>query len=168
MDWLEGIGIALLVLGFVLAAVEMAVPGFGFPGISAAICLIVGIFCITDSLVEGIFVTLVVLAVLAMMLAVILWLLSKGKLRSPLILKEEQKREQGFISSSDLTYLLGKKGEAITDLRPSGAGDFDGVRFDVMTEGGYIDRGAALEIVQVRGSKLVVRALDPEISPDGR
>lgn len=162
MDWLVGVGIVLLVLGFVLAAVEMAIPGFGFPGISAAICLIVGIFCTTDTLVEGIFVTLIVLAVLGLMLAVILWLLSKGKLRSPLILKEEQKKEQGFISSSDLTYLLGKRGEAITDLRPSGAGDFDGVRFDVVTDGGYIGRGTELEIVQVKGSRLVVKALDPE------
>ena len=94
------------------------------------------------------------------MLAVILWLLSKGKLRSPIILKEEQKKDQGFISNSDLTYLLGKKGTAITDLRPSGAGDFDGVRFDVVTEGGYIERGTEIEIIKVKGSRLVVKASD--------
>ena len=160
MDWVVGVGIVLLIVGFVLAAVEMAIPGFGVPGFSAIVCLIAGILCTTDSLIEGIFVTLLVLALLGLMLAVILWLLSKGKLRSPIILKEEQKKEQGFISNSDLTYLLGKKGTAITDLRPSGAGDFDGVRFDVVTEGGYIEAGNGIEIIKVKGSHLVVKAVN--------
>lgn len=160
MDWSLILGIILLILGFVFASIEMVVPGFGAPGIIAAVCLVAGIFCTTDSLIEGIFVTLIVLVVLGLMLAIILWLLSKGKLRSPLILKEEQKKEQGFISSFDLNYLLGKKGQAITDLRPSGAGDFEGVRLDVVSEGGYIIRGANIEIVQVSGSKLVVKEIN--------
>lgn len=160
MEWILGLGIALLILGFVFAAVEMAVPGFGLPGIVSAICLIVGIFCTADSVMEGIFITLIVLAGLGLMMAIILWLLSKGKFRSPLILKEEQKKEQGYISSADLKYLLGKRGEAITDLRPSGAGDFDGVRFDVLSEADYIRKGAALEIVKVNGSKLIVKQID--------
>lgn len=159
MDWLLILGIVLLVLGFVFAAIEMIVPGFGAPGITAAVCLVTGIFCTTDSMLEGIFVTLIVLVVLGLMLAIILWQLSKGKLRSPLILKEEQKKEQGYISSADLNYLLGKRGQAITDLRPSGAGDFGGVRLDVVSEGGYINRGVKIQIVQVSGSRLVVKEM---------
>ena len=160
MDWLMALGIVLLVLGFGFAAVEMVIPGFGAPGIIGAICLVAGVFCATDSLLEGIFVTLIVLVVLGLMLAIILWLLSRGKLRSPLILKEEQKKEQGYIGSADLNYLLGKKGNAITDLRPSGAGDFEGVRLDVVSEGGYINKGAGLQIVKVSGSRLVVKEIN--------
>lgn len=159
MDWIIVVGIVLLVAGFVLAAVEMVVPGFGAPGISGLICIIAGIFCVTDSLMEGVVVTLVVLALLGLMLAVILWLLSKGKLKSPLILKDEQKKEQGYISSQDLNYLLGKKGTAVTDLRPSGVGAFEDIKFDVVSEGFYIDKGAKLEIIQVSGSRLVVREI---------
>lgn len=159
MEWIEVIGIVLLTAGFVLAAVEMVVPGFGVPGISAAICLVAGIFCTADTLFEGALITLVVLALLALMLAAVLWLFSKGKLKSPLILREEQKKEQGYISSADLNYLLGKKGVALTDLRPSGTGDFDDIRFDVVSEGKYISKGAGLEIIKVSGSKLVVREI---------
>lgn len=159
MEWIEVIGIVLLILGFVLAAVEMAVPGFGAPGIGAAICLIAGVFCTADSLVEGAFVTLIVLALLGVMLAVILWLFSKGKLNSPLILKEEQKKSEGYISSADLNYLLGKKGVAVTDLRPSGTGNFEDIRFDVVSEGSYISKGAKLEIIRVNGSRLVVKEI---------
>ena len=159
MDWIVLIGIILLIAGFVLAAVEMILPGFGAPGIGGAVCIIAGIFCTTDSLVEGAFVTLVVLALLGLMFAVILWLLSTGKLKSPLILKEEQKKEEGYISSQDLNYLLGKKGTALTDLRPSGAGEFEGIRLDVVSEGLYISCGAKLEITKVNGSRLVVKEI---------
>ena len=157
MDWMLGLGIALIILGFICAAIEMSVPGFGIPGVAAVICMVVGIFFTADTMLEGIFIALIILVLLGAMLVTILWLFAKGKLRSPLILREEQKREQGYIGSSDLTYLLGKKGTAITDLRPSGAGDFDGVRFDVLSEADYIEKGTALEIVKVNGSKLLVR-----------
>lgn len=159
MEWIEVIGIVLLVLGFILAAVEMVVPGFGMPGISAAVCLIAGIFCTADTVAEGALITLVVMALLAVMLAAVLWLFSKGKLKSPLILREEQKKDQGYISSADLNYLLGKKGVALTDLRPSGTGDFDDIRFDVISEGKFINKGAKLEIIRVNGSRLVVREI---------
>lgn len=159
MNWIMLAGIILLIAGFVLAAVEMIMPGFGAPGISSAVCIIAGIFCVTDTLMEGAFVTLVVLALLGLMFAVILWLLTKGKLKSPLILKEEQKKEEGYISSQDLNFLLGKKGTAVTDLRPSGVGEFEDIRFDVVSEGCYISRGRKLEIVRVNGSRLVVREI---------
>ena len=157
MDWMLGLGIALIILGFICAAFEMSVPGFGIPGVAAVICMVVGIFFTADTVLEGIFIALIILVLLGAMLVIILWLFAKGKLRSPLILREEQKKEQGYIGSSDLTYLLGKKGTAITDLRPSGAGDFDGVRFDVLSEADYIEKGKALEIVKVNGSKLIVK-----------
>lgn len=159
MEWIEVIGIVLLIFGFILAAVEMVVPGFGLPGISAAVCLIAGIFCTADTVAEGALITLVVMALLAVMLAVVLWLFSKGKLKSPLILREEQKKDQGYISSADLNYLLGKKGVALTDLRPSGTGDFDDIRFDVISEGKFINKGAKLEIIKVNGSRLVVKEI---------
>ena len=91
------------------------------------------------------------------MMAVIVWLLSKGKIHSPIILEEEQKKDEGYISSTDLDYLLGKKGVAETDLRPTGVGNFEGVNFDVISEGKYISKGTNLEIIKVNGSKLIVK-----------
>lgn len=162
MEWIEVIGIILLILGFVLAAVEMIVPGFGLPGVAAAVCLVAGVFCVTDSLMEGAFVTLLVLALLACMLAVILWMFSRGKLKSPLILREEQQKDKGYISSADLNYLLGKKGVAVTDLHPAGTGNFDDIRFDVVSEGTFINKGAQLEIIRVSGARLIVRELSED------
>ena len=151
------IAVVCLVAGFVLLAVELAIPGFGLPGISGIICLVASVFLVADSFQEGIIISLVILALLGVMVTVILRLMSSGKLRSPIVLKEEQTKTEGYLSSNDLNYLLGKKGMAATDLRPSGIGDFDGVTFDVISEGTYITKGTPLVIFKVQGSKLVVK-----------
>jgi membrane-bound ClpP family serine protease len=106
---------------------------------------------------EGVIITIIVLALLGILLAIILWFLSKGKFRSPLILEEEQKRSEGYLSSNDLKYLLGKKGIAKTDLRPTGVGEIDGINFDVISEGNYISKDSRISIIKVEGSKLIVK-----------
>lgn len=159
LEALNWVGLILLAAGFVLAGIEIVLPGFSVPGISAIICLVLGVFLLADTVTEAVIITIVVLALLGVLLAVILWLLSRGKLKSPVILKEEQHRDEGYLSTSDLNYLLGKQGTAATDLRPAGIGSFDEVKFDVMSEGNYISRGSGIEIIRVEGSKLVVREM---------
>lgn len=154
------IAIILFIVGFILLGVEMVIPGFSVPGITGIICLLGGIFLVSDTFVEGLAATVIVLALLGIMFAVILGLLSKGKVKTPIILKEEQKKDKGFISSSDLNYLLGKKGIATSDLRPTGTANFDGIEFDVISEGKYILKNTRLVIYKVQGSKLVVKVME--------
>ena len=52
METMELIGIIVLIVGFVLIAVELVVPGFGLPGIGGIVCLVSGVFLITDSTVQ--------------------------------------------------------------------------------------------------------------------
>lgn len=151
------ISVILLVMGFILVGIEMTMPGISFPGIVGGICLIISVFLIADSIVEGVIITIIILAILGVMLGVILWLLSRGKLMKPIILQDEQKKEKGYLSSSDLDYLLGKEGVAATDLRPTGIGNFEGVQFDILSEGQYIVKGSPIVIYKVQGSKLIVK-----------
>lgn len=159
LDVFSIIAIVLIVAGFILVGVEMVVPGFSVPGVTGIVCLVVGIFLAADSVKEGVIISLIVIALLAVMMFVLLKVLASGKLKSPIILQEEQANESGYISSGDLQYLLGKEGVALTDLRPSGKGDFDGVSFDVLTDGSYIIKGAKIVIQKVQGSKLIVREI---------
>ncbi|MGL5675255.1 MAG: NfeD family protein, partial [Cellulosilyticaceae bacterium] len=110
VDGMTLISILLLITGFVLVGIEMTMPGVSFPGIAGGVCLIASVFIIADSIVEGVIITIIILAILGIMLGIILWLLSHGKLIKPIILAEEQKKEKGYLSSSDLDYLLGKEG----------------------------------------------------------
>ena len=157
IDWLFILAIALFIIGFILIGIEMVTPGFHAPGVLGAISLVVAVFLVADSFAEGAIITIIVLALLGVMFAIILWLLTKGKLKSPIILKEELNTDKGYISSNDLKYLIGKQGVAITDLRPSGVGNFDGIDFDVITEGRYIVKGSSLIIYKVQGSKIIVK-----------
>ena len=49
METIVVFGIILLIAGFVLIGIELVVPGFGLPGISGIVCLVAGIFLVTDS-----------------------------------------------------------------------------------------------------------------------
>lgn len=160
IDWVLVLAIALFIIGFILLGIEMITPGLHAPGIIGATSLVAAIFLISDTFVEGAIITIIVLVILAIMLAVILGLLSRGKLKSPIILKEAQSNNKGYISANDLKHLLGKQGLALTDLRPSGIGSFDGINRDVITEGDYIVKGAKIVIFKVQGSKLIVKELD--------
>ena len=162
MDGLTILGLLCLLAGFIFVGIEMIVPGFSVPGISGIVCLIAGVFLLADTAMEGFFITVIVLALLGILMAVMLYLLSKGKFRSPIILEEEQKSTEGYLSSSDLKYLLGKKGVAMTDLRPTGVGQIDGINFDVISEGNYISAGEPVEIIKVEGSKLIVRVSEED------
>lgn len=160
IDWLLLLAILLFIVGFILIGVEMVTPGLHAPGIIGTGCLVVAVFLISDTFQEGAIITILVLALLGIMLAVILGLLSKGKLKSPIILKEDLNKDKGYISSNDLKYLLEKQGVATTDLRPSGIGNFDGIDLDVISEGKYISKGSGLVIYKVQGSKLIVKEKD--------
>jgi len=59
-----------------------------------------------------------------------------------------------------LSYLLGKKGTAVTPLRPAGIMEVEGSRFDVVSEGSYVPAGAPVEVVKVEGRRIVVRTGD--------
>ena len=152
----EIIGIVLLIAGFVLVGIEMAVPGFGLPGISGIISLVLGIIITADTVSEGIIMAIIVIVILGIMLAVAMTILGSKKMKSPMVLREDVKGEQGFLESSDLEYLVGKEGVAATDLRPAGKGSFDGIEFDILSGGNYIKKGQKIVISRVRDNKLIV------------
>ncbi len=163
IDWMLLLAIGLFIAGFILVGIEMVTPGLHAPGIAGTACLVAAVFLVSDSFVEGAVVTIIVLFLIGVMLAIILGLLSNGTLKSPIVLKEEQKKDEGYISSEDLQYLLGKQGVAVTDLRPTGIADFDGIDTDVMTEGKYILKGTKVVVIKVKGYKILVKELQNDI-----
>ena len=156
MTTFEIIGVILLISGFVLVGIEMAMPGFGLPGISGIVSLVIGIILTADSVSSGIIMAIIVIVILGIMLAVAMALLGSKKMKSPMVLREDVKGEQGFLESSDLEYLVGKEGVAATDLRPAGKGNFDGIEFDILSGGSYINKGNKIRIIKVKDNKLVV------------
>ncbi|MEZ6196165.1 MAG: NfeD family protein [Planctomycetota bacterium] len=57
---------------------------------------------------------------------------------------------------------VGGRGRAETDLRPSGRARVEGRALDVVSRGEFIERGTTVEILEIRGNRVVVRAVAPE------
>ena len=53
---------------------------------------------------------------------------------------------------------MGREGVSLTPLRPSGNGDFDGEKLDVVSDGAFIPQGARIRIVRVEGLRILVKA----------
>lgn len=80
-----------------------------------------------------------------------------------LALKGEMHAEDGYVGVEDYSVHIGKEGEALTDLRPSGTvivQDEGGpLRLDCIAEGGYIEAGEAVRVTSSNGPSLVVRRM---------
>ena len=150
------ISIILFAAGIFLIGIEIFEFGFsGFFGILGAIVLIVNIFITASTVREGIIFTAILFVVIVVIFVVFLVLTSKGRMPSKMILRES---EEGFSGVEDMRYLLGKTGVVSTICRPVGSVDFDGVKLDVVSRGEFIEKGTAVEVVEVNGNRLVVRA----------
>jgi membrane-bound serine protease (ClpP class) len=74
------------------------------------------------------------------------------------VLTAREKNDDGFSSSpEDLSSLRGETGEALTKLRPSGKARIAGRSLDVVSRGEYIEPGQEIVVVEVRGSRVVVK-----------
>ncbi|MCL6589378.1 MAG: hypothetical protein K6U80_05420 [Firmicutes bacterium] len=146
------------ILGLILLIIEMFHPGFGAPGVTGLVLLIVGVVFSAKTWLEALVLVVIILAILGIALTFVLHSASKGFLKKKLVLSHASKKESGYIGTEDLEYFLGKEGVAATVLRPSGAASFDGVKVDVVTEGDYIPKGAPIKVIKVEGRRIVVRS----------
>ncbi len=157
MQVLTILGFVLLVIGVALIGVEMVLPGFGVPGISGTISLVVGILLASKNLEQAVAILVVVLVLLAIMLTCVIVFFHSKKVKSPIRLEEELGNKDGFLSAADLTYLIGKEGIATTDLRPTGKCDIEGVTFEVRSENAFIVKGKRIKVIRIQANALIVR-----------
>ncbi|TWI52652.1 NfeD family protein [Halalkalibacter nanhaiisediminis] len=147
----------LFIIGFVLILVEIFVPGFGIFGLLGVGAIIGGMLLAsysTASMLMYIAIALVVTAVAAIF--IFRYFGHRGFMRK-MILTDSTSSEKGYITNETRKELIGKQGESLTPLRPSGSAVFESDRLDVVSEGGYIERGRKIEVVYTAGSRIVVR-----------
>ena len=155
--------IIILALGLVLVVVELFLPGFGIPGITGVALLVLGVVLGSDSVLEAVLLSLGVLIILCILLTISIRSAAKGKfLRSPLVLNDAATREDGYSTGKDLNAFLGCEGTALSVLRPSGTGEFNGVRLDVVTQSEFIPKGSKIKVVGVVGRRIVVDLVSEE------
>ena len=83
-----------------------------------------------------------------------------SKLWKKIILTNTSSTEQGYVSSVDYSQYLNKEGIVLTELRPSGSVEIDGVPVDVVSEGKFISKGEKVRVVKIEGMRIIVRKVE--------
>ena len=151
--------ILLFGAGVLLIALEIFVlPGFGVAGIGGILAIFGSIILASPSVSQGV---LMLLASLIVSLVIIFISLKNRKTRKVWNKLALSHTEEGYSHDEGKFYKFdGKKGKAITILRPAGTADIDGHRVDVVTRGEFIEAGKPVEVVIVEGARIVVREID--------
>ena len=149
------LAVVLLVVGFILMAIEMYVPGFGAFGITGGLMLIGGIIATKPTPLQALIMVVILVALLCIVLSVSIHSASKGRLsKSNLVLKEVSVEHSAV---EDLDYFVNKDGVSLTVLRPAGMAEFDGVKLNVVSDGEFIPAGAHVCVTRVDGNRIVVQ-----------
>ena len=142
-------------MGIVLI-IEIFNPDW-FPGGAGILILIIDVIITANTFMQGLIMMAVLVSLIVILLSISIHLASKGYLPKNLYSATLQVLKVVF-GSRDMHYLIGKTGTTVTLLRPSGNVDFDGVKLDVVSQGEYISAGVEVEVVEVEGNRIVVRA----------
>jgi membrane-bound serine protease (ClpP class) len=169
--------VVLMGLGILLILVEVLVlPGVGVVGVSGLLSLLGGaVLAMVDRDAEVVpreaiigAVNVVGLAFLAAVALLVVLLVMVGRSASRPASDGTGLRRRGnrLVLATDVggahdVGLVGAEGVALTDLRPAGAAEIDGMRIDVVAEAGYLAAGSALEVIVDEGYRRVVRAKRP-------
>jgi membrane-bound serine protease (ClpP class) len=181
-------GIALVVIGLVLLALEVfVVPGFGVTGVLGIIALLGGLFLsliggeivTTADVVRAGYTVLGAALLLIVGMALMVRLLPRmGRAQGLILLSRvgaptegPPRRRRPWLegprleaqtrpSETERASLRGAVGIAISDLRPGGIAQIAGERVDVVTRGDYIAAGEQIEVVADEGYRRVVRRLE--------
>jgi membrane-bound serine protease (ClpP class) len=147
--------VVLLCVGLLLLFLETILPGM-IAGIIGFLCLVgsVAVAYMDQGAKTGNFVLLVVLVLLV--LGTLLWI--KFFPDSPMARMFVSHRQIGTVRA-EKPELLGQTGTAQTMLRPAGAALINGKRVDVVTEGGFIEKGKPIKVVATEGLRVVVREI---------
>ncbi len=67
--------------------------------------------------------------------------------------------QEGYLASEFDKTLIGKSGEALTDLKPAGHILVEGKRYQAVSKTGYLDKGSKIEIVAGEGAHFIVKGI---------
>lgn len=156
----ETLIVFLLGVGLLLA--EWFVPG-GLLGIAGAIAIGASIMMAGADPMR-MTISMFIAVVIAMIGGVILVKFFGKRLHwlNRVVLMDATTTEEGYVSNESRHELVGREGITLTALRPAGVVEVEGERLDVVSDGGYVEKGQRVRVVQVEGVKIVVTTTKEE------
>ena len=167
----------LFAAGVVCLLLEIfVIPGFGIFGLGGGVLVLASIVLASQTFVwpqndyqfnqfENSLLTVAVACIGLIVVAALLRLhLPRSRLFGRLMLNppegdeaETIRRREALVDFHDL---VGTQGTTTTQLTPGGKARFGDLLVDVMADGEVIDRGTPIEVVEVRGSRVLVQKVE--------
>jgi membrane-bound serine protease (ClpP class) len=150
--------ITLFVIGFILIAAEVFLPGM-ILGIVGFLCLIGSVAAVfaTYGTSAGLLAAFVVGALAFGGFLLWLFLFPRTFVGRRFMLLATQPPDP---AAADHRALLGETGEALTPLRPAGTARLGGKRVDVTAIGEFLEAGTPVEVIAADGMRISVRRKD--------
>jgi membrane-bound serine protease (ClpP class) len=161
---LVSIGLALLVVEF------FVIPGTSVAGFAGVLALVAGLgmTLVGAGASASMIVTALGRVALSLLLALagalaLLRVLPALPFGRRLILQTGMGAEAGYVSTPEADrQWLGRRGTAVSPLRPAGIADIDNARVDVVSDGEFVDAGSPIQVTRVDGNRIVVRRVHTE------
>lgn len=151
--------VLIFIIGLALLMAELVVPG-GIVGIIGGALMIISLLFAGESVVHMAYSILIAVFIAIIGMVILMKFFGKNlHVFNKLILRDATTTEEGYVSNVNRIDLLGKMGDTITPLRPAGTIIVDNERIDAVSEGSYIDANRQVEVIQVEGSRIVVREM---------
>lgn len=151
--------IVLFLVGLLLIILEaFVVPGFGITGIGGMISIFVSLYFLFPTPQIAINIMATTLITTVVLTFIIGKYFGSSKVWSRISLGTSQTSDIGYVASDDKKNIINKTGITKTPLRPAGIAEIDNNRVDVVSEGGFIDKGEKIIVIDVKGSKILVKA----------
>ena len=180
-NWVE---VALFVVGVLLLMVEVFVlPGFGIAGFLGIVCILFGLFGMLiknppdklpwpETTLDWKLFTDGILGLSAGFVGFVLlaWLFTKylprlqflsGLVLAPAVAKQGGEIEVSMTAppeSRTISVSVGDIGEVFSTLRPTGKVKFGQRIVDCVAEAEFLDKGTEVEIIEIHGNRVVVKA----------
>ena len=147
--------IVIFAAGLLAMIVELFIPG-AVIGISGFLA-VVGSICYAYYAGHTLLGT--ILLILMLFFVPVFFLMWRSVFGRMLALKDSEADYRSSLQNYE--ELLNKRGKATSSLRPSGTAEIEGKRYAVITRGEMLEKGTPVKVIQVAGSRLTVRSLEP-------
>ena len=152
--------IALFIGGVIFIIIEILTPTIGLLAGIGVVAILYSLILAMGGDINAIYMMAISLILAIIIFAVILKKLPSSRLWKKLILTNTSSTEQGYVSSMDYSKYLNKEGVVLSELRPSGSVEIDGVPVDVVSEGKFISKGEKVRVVKIEGVRIIVRRVE--------
>ena len=152
--------IAVFLGGVLCIVVEMLMPTVGLLAGAGVAAMLYSMVLAMGGNISAVYAMLAAFVLAALIFALIVKKLPSSRLWKKIVLSDASTTDRGYVSTRTQAELIGRMGVVLTELRPSGTVQLDGVPVDVVSVGAFLPKGTVVRVTAVQGSRVVVRRVE--------